>query len=245
MNLLFHALGILLVFLLHADTLSESASTKDPCKLHRGSCADQAKDIKAISEKAAEKNQPEEILDPQIVPSLKEWSELELVERGKALIKGYQELTRVHGLSYSPQVLTCKAYNESTFDLRAKASSSSASGLAQTTKSTCRDLFTRGDWFSSKVAGFEQIKNGATYYAKMKSFPLAQMEIGLAILHQKFEESNPKNLKTALKRYRGDDDPTINETYAKRILNCEKCLIGSSAVTIECLNKAKPPQESK
>ncbi|MBK9038760.1 MAG: hypothetical protein IPL83_06315 [Bdellovibrionales bacterium] len=134
MNLLFHAFGILLVFLLHADTQSESASTKDPCKFNRGSCQDQAKNIKAISEKATEKNESEEILDPKIVPSLKEWSEpkpseLELVERGKALIKGYQELTRVHGLSYSPQVLTCKAYNESTFDLRAKASSSSASGL--------------------------------------------------------------------------------------------------------------------
>lgn len=245
MNLLFHTFGILLVFLLHADTQSESASTKDPCKLNRGSCEDQAKNIKAISEKAAEKNQPEEILDPQIMPSLKEWTTLDPVEQGNELLKGYQELTEAHGLTYSPQVLTCKVYKESTFDPKAKNAASSAFGLAQATKDTCKDLFARGDWFKPKVAGFEKIKNGAAYYAKMSNSIIAQMEVGLAILHQKSLDGNFRSLSSTLMAYRGSASAKINSSYAQSIVECGKCMKKAGAVTEACLAIAKRPETSK
>jgi hypothetical protein len=245
MNLLFHAFGILLVFLLHADTQSESASTKDPCKLHRGSCVDQAKDIKAISEKAAEKNQPEEILDPQIMPSLKEWTTLDTVEKGNELLKGYQELTEAHGLPYSPQILTCKVYKESTFDPEAKSTASSALGLAQATKSSCKDLFVRGDWFTPKIAGFERIKSGAVYYAKMGNSIIAQMEVGLAILHQKSMDLGSNNISALLKAYRGSDSAKVNSSYAQSIVECGKCMKKATVVTEDCLAIAKRPESSK
>lgn len=245
MNLFFHTLSIFLVFLLHADTQSESAYTKDPCKLHRGGCSDQAKEIKAISEKAAEKNQSEEILDPQIMPSLKEWNELDTIEKGTELLKGYQELTEAHGLPYSPQVLTCKVYRESKFDPSAKSKDSSAFGLSQATKSSCKDLFARGTWFIPKVSGFEKIKSGAAYYAKMSSSIIAQMEVGLAILHQKSLDGSLKSLSSTLMAYRGDKSSKINSSYAQSILDCGKCIKKASAVTKECLEIAERPETSK
>ncbi|MBK7844383.1 MAG: hypothetical protein IPJ71_11905 [Bdellovibrionales bacterium] len=245
MNLFFHTLSIFLVFLLHADTQSESAYTKDPCKLHRGGCSDQAKEIKAISENAAEKNQPEEILDPQIMPSLKEWTRLDTVEKGNELLKGYQELTEAHGLPYSPQILTCKAYKESTFNPTAKNPGSSAFGLSQATKSSCKDLFARGDWFIPKVSGFEKIKSGAAYYAKMSGSIIAQMEVGLAILHQKSLDGSLKSLSSTLMAYRGSASAKINRSYAQSIVECGKCIKKASAVTEECLEIARRPETSK
>lgn len=245
MNLLYHALGILLVSLLHADTQSESASTKNTCNLHRGSCEDQAKNIKAISEKAAEKNHPEEILDPQVMPSIKDWLKMDTVEKGNHLLKGYQELTEAHGLPYSPQILTCKVYKESTFDPKAKNSASSAFGLAQATKDTCKDLFSRGDWFNTKVAGFEKVKNGADYYAKMSNSIIAQMEVGLAILHQKSLDGNFRSLSATLMAYRGSISEKINSSYAQSILECGKCVKKAGSVTEACLAIAKRPETSK
>jgi hypothetical protein len=245
MNLLFHALSIFLVFLLHADTQSESASTKDPCKLHRGSCEDQAMDIKAISDRATRENQPKKILDPQIMPSLKEWTTLDTIEQGNKLLKGYQELIQVHELTYSPQVLTCKAFKESTFDPKAKNPASTAFGLAQATKSSCKDLFDRGDWFNTKVPGFEKIKNGAAYYAKMSSSIIAQMEVGLAILHQKSLDGNFKSLSSILMAYRGSESAKINSSYAQSIVECGKCIKRAAVVTEACLAIAKRPETSK
>jgi hypothetical protein len=245
MKLSLYAFSISLVLVLHADTQSGQADTKDPCKVHRGSCVDQAKDIKVISEKAAEKNQPEEILDPQIMPSLKEWPKLDTVEQGNELLKGYQELTKAHGLAYSPQILTCKAYKESTFDPEAKNPASSALGLSQATKSSCKDLFVRGDWFTPKIAGFERIKSGAVYYTKMGNSIIAQMEVGLAILHQKSMDLGSNNISTLLKAYRGSDSAKLNSSYAKSIVDCGKCLGGKPFVTEDCLAIAKRPETSK
>lgn len=168
------------------------------------------------------------------------WNSMSLVDRAKYVFSKYEELTRAHKLDYSPRILTCKVMRESTFRPQDQAGSSTASGLSQVTKTTARDLFNRGRWFSSKVSGFQDIKSADTYFDKMKTSVVAQMELGLAVIHQKSRDTGSKSVKTILARYYGTSSSRQNNHYAQKIYDCAACIQNNrNNITETCLMKAK------
>lgn len=168
------------------------------------------------------------------------WNEMSIVQRAEYTYKKYEELLKVHNLDYSPRVLVCKVMRESTYRPQDQAGSSTASGLSQVTKSTARDLFNRGKWFSSKVEGFENIKSADTYFEKMKTSTVAQMELGLAVLHQKSRDNRVTNIKTLLARYYGTRSSRQNNHYAQKIYDCANCIKNNrNQITESCLMEAK------
>lgn len=169
-----------------------------------------------------------------------DWKKLSLEERGNRPLKGYSELVKAHGLSYNPRTLTCKAYKESTFDPSAKNRGSSAFGLGQVLKSSAVDLFKRDPWFQSRIPGFSDIRRGDVYHQKMKTSILAQMELGLAIFHQKARDYKTSREATLLKRYRGSCN-AVNNHYQEKILQGSRCLaqIKGNKVDMSCLKIVK------
>ena len=170
----------------------------------------------------------------------REWAKKSTTQKANYLNKKYKQLLKAHGLQniYPSGVLVCKAYKESTFNPNVKAYSfaSTASGISQVTKSTAKDLFNRGKWFRSKVNGFTHIRNGQDFHFKMSKSMLAQMELGLAILHQKSRDNGTRNVRTILKRYYGNKSASANNKYADSILNCYKCA-KRNGFTKRCLDK--------
>jgi len=176
-------------------------------------------------------------------------------------------------IKFSPELLTCKAFRESMtpcqvkykgksirqrgcrppkrdfliskkfFNPQIDSPKSSARGLGQVLKGTAIDLFNRGKWFHSKVYGYESITDGKTFYNKMSGNMIAQMEIGMAVLHQKKIDKNCSSDECTLRGYYGSGNTISEGIYATRILCCEKCTKKSkSGSKVEfsdrCLGKA-------
>ncbi len=170
-----------------------------------------------------------------------EWLGMSDLQRANYIMEVSQALVSAHGLSYSPRVLTCKAFRESCFRPQdtTPGSASTAAGLSQVTVSTARDLFSRGGWFQSKVPGYTEVRDGRTYYNNMAGSMVAQLEIGMAVLHQKALDNNTTNIKTLLARYYGTSSSTQNNNYANAIYNCAQCIVDSGQVTLQCLGRAR------
>lgn len=172
-----------------------------------------------------------------------EWAKQTLVERASYVFVVYEELLAHHQLDYSPRILTCKVMRESTFRPQdeASASNSSAAGLSQVTRSTAIDLFERQRWgFTPKVKGFEDVLDGQDYYERMQTSVAAQLELGLAVLHQKSIDHKATQVKTILSKYYGTDSEKENKNYAQKIYDCADCLKNNkNIITEECLLKVK------
>jgi hypothetical protein len=172
------------------------------------------------------------------------WDELTQLERSQHIYDGYEVLLKEHKLGYSPRILLCKTIRESCLRPQdmSPAAASSAAGLSQVTRSTASDLFVRGTWFKPKVVGFTNIEDGRQYHDKMKQSILAQMELGLAVLHQKGIDFNSKNIKVLLSNYYGTSSQKENSAYANAIYDCADCLAKtkSGELTEACLKIARP-----
>ncbi len=170
-----------------------------------------------------------------------DWREMDYIQQAKYIMEVSTALTAAHGLPYSPRIIACKAFRESHFRPQdtAPGSRSTAAGLSQVTKSTIRDLFNRGNWFKSKVPGFTEVTSGNTYYSNMAGSMVAQLEIGIAVLHQKSKDTGSSNIKTILANYYGTVSESKNQAYANAIYNCADCIKTAGDVTLACLNKAR------
>ena len=174
------------------------------------------------------------------------WLTLSTVEQASYIYGAYRRLVQIHDLDYPPEILMCKAFKESMgqyngrkiFQIQRQTSvrRSTAVGISQVTKSSARDLFDRGRWFRSRVEGFEDISDGAVFYSRMGGNVIAQMELGLAILHQKKLDTNARYLTSVLGFYYGNNQD-CNREYARRIKRCGDCVSGGS-ITERCLDRA-------
>jgi len=174
------------------------------------------------------------------------WANMSVTQQAEYMDRKYSELLRAHDLNsvYSPEVLVCKAYKESTFrpQIKTSASNSTASGISQITRSTAVDTFSRGGWFRSKVEGFTHIRNGREFHERMAGSMLAQMEFGMAILDQKRRDrglsKSSHNIRTILQGYYGSKSQSANRTYANKIMSCANC-VEQSGYTSRCLQKVR------
>lgn len=170
-----------------------------------------------------------------------DWMKLTETQKAAYIYKLYSQITKAHGLTqYSSSILTCKANKESEFrpQVRTSGANSTAAGIGQVTKTTAKDLFKRGGWFRSKVQGFEKIADGTTFYNTMPQSMTAQMELGLAVLHQKSMDTGSRKISTILRNYYGNKSASKNRSYANAIINCSNCIV-KSGITKKCLDKAK------
>lgn len=170
------------------------------------------------------------------------WLEMSMIDRAQHIHDSYVELLEAHDLDYSPRILTCKAVRESCLrpQDQSPASNSTASGLSQVTRSTARDLFNRGSWFQPKVYGFTSINDGRTYHDEMKHSILAQMELGLAVLHQKSIDTGSSNIRTLLQNYLGTGSASANQEYANKIYDCAECIVNNgNRLSESCLRQAR------
>jgi hypothetical protein len=169
------------------------------------------------------------------------WTNMDMLARAEYVRLTYEELLAAHGLDYSPRILTCKAVRESCLRPQdeSSASNSTASGLAQVTRSTAADLFRRGEWFTPKVRGFEEIDDGRTYHARMSQSMAAQLELGMAVLHQKSIDHRTTNIRKLLEGYYGHS-AKANKEYSDRIYDCAACIqANDDRITTTCLRKAR------
>jgi len=172
------------------------------------------------------------------------WKKKSYKQKAEYLHVKYDQLLRAHGFrdTYSPSVLVCKSYKESTFNPQIRTSDprSTASGISQITRSTAIDTFSRGRWFRSKVRGFTHIRNGREFHSRMAGSMLAQMEFGMAILEQKRRDNglskSRRNMHTILQRYYGNKSSSANKAYADSIMSCASCAAKSGYVK-RCLDK--------
>ena len=174
------------------------------------------------------------------------WLSLSTVEQASYIYGAYRRLVRIHNLDYPPEILMCKAFKESMgqyngrkiFQIQRQTSvrRSTAAGVSQVTKSSAKDLFDRGAWFRSRVEGFESISDGGVFYNRMGENVIAQMELGLAVFHQKKLDTNARHLTSVLGFYYGNNRD-CNREYARRIKRCGDCVSGGS-ITERCLDRA-------
>jgi hypothetical protein len=170
-----------------------------------------------------------------------DWSRMGMLDRAEYVRATYEALLDVHGLDYSPRILTCKAVRESCLRPQdeSPSSDSTASGLSQVTLSTAKDLFRRGNWFQSKVLGFDDVTDGATYHSRMSKSVVAQLELGLAVLHQKSIDHRTTRIRKLLEGYYGLN-PKANKDYSDRIYDCAACIeANDNRMTTTCLKKAR------
>lgn len=170
--------------------------------------------------------------------SNQDWKQLSILERAHYLHDVYEALVEAHGYNYSPRILICKSYLESTFEPQIKNSGSSASGLAQVVIGTTRDTLSRGRW-RSVVPGFEDISSGDTYHERMKGNMIAQMDLGLGVLKQKQRDTGKSDIKDILAAYYGSKSTKANQAYAKKIDDCAVCIEDAKKITEACLNIVK------
>ncbi len=175
------------------------------------------------------------------------WLAMSTVQQAQYLMGKYKTLAGLHGLRFSPELLTCKAYRESLLNLGGRkifqvqritsVKSSTAAGVSQVTKTTARDTFARGRWFRSKVPGFEGITDGTTFYNQMAGNMIAQMEFGMAILEQKRRDGGFRSDHSVLQAYYGHPKKSCQKNYADKVTSCTNCL-KSSGVSVRCLDRA-------
>ena len=170
-----------------------------------------------------------------------DWLKKSLVDRAKFIHDKYAELTKAHNIPFSPRVLTCKAMRESTFRSQDQAAPpGTVAGLSQISSPTAVDIFARAKWFKPKVEGFEAITDGTSYYEEMKVSPVAQLELGLAVLYQKSRDFKTKDIRSTLEKYYGSEDDCANTEYAEAIFDCAECMVQNrNRMTLSCLNKTK------
>jgi hypothetical protein len=167
------------------------------------------------------------------------WESMGPLAKAEYIRLTYEELLAVHGMDYSPRILTCKTVRESCLRPQDQASTSTAVGLSQVTASTARDLFVRAKWFKPRVAGFQDVSDGDKYHDRMRSSVAAQMELGLAVLHQKSRDFKTSNIRIMLGNYYGLDAES-NKEYSDAIYDCADCIKGNQdRLSMDCLNKAR------
>lgn len=261
-----------------SPAFSQRESKSDDCEIRKSGLSRQASDVRSIAEQCSENERKIDmfsVCNPQGQGEIKfenkscrfclskdeglakicidKWNKLDLSEKANRLYEGYSGLIKAHQLSYRPELMVCKAYNESTFNagVRGIGKKRPAYGLGQVLGSTADDFLDRGRlreessnrfrWFKSVVPGYKDIKNGLQYYDRMGSSLLAQLELGLGVFHQKSLDFSLRDERSILKRYRGASGG-INEAYASRIINCANCLTGNinsgRGLSMECIIKA-------
>lgn len=169
------------------------------------------------------------------------WLTFSMMEKADYIRATFDELLAAHELKYSSRILTCQALKESCFRSQDESPDpdSSASGLMQVTRATAKDLFKRGSkWFTPKVVGFEAETSGKEYHSKMATSIAAQMELGLAVMHQKRIDNGSDDIREMLKSYRGSDSKT-NNAYADVIYSCADCIRkNDDQISEKCLREA-------
>lgn len=177
-----------------------------------------------------------------------DWTQLSMVEQAQHIQDAYAQLMRVHqvdnpAINYSPRVMMCKTVRESCFRPQemSSAPNSSAAGLSQVVRTTARDLFNRTG-FRSRVHGFTDITSGDEFHDRMKTSILAQMELGLAVFHQKSRDNGgTRNPRSILMNYYGTSSRVENEKYADAIFGCANCIRqAGNEISQRCLAIARP-----
>lgn len=181
-----------------------------------------------------------------------EWNKLTRPEKASYLFGLYELLLKLHqkpndpAYRFSPRVLVCKLYNESSFDTQIGNLDSSAKGLSQVLDGTADDVF-RSDRlnFRSVLPGYEHISEGPKFREIMADDPTAHMELGLAVLESKRRDFSlsGESVEPVLKAYLGGSEEA-NKAYAEAIYNCALCVKqNKNKFTVECLCKAKPKDD--
>ncbi len=167
-----------------------------------------------------------------------EFLKLSLVEKGQHIHDVAQSVIKAHGLEniYSPRIITCKNYKESTFIPQIAARHSSAKGMSQVINGTVDAVFDQTD-FRFQTPGFEHIKKGSMFRKHMAKSMNAQIELGIGVLEVKRAESGVSRIKTLLGRYYGRNK-VCNKDYANRVYSCAYCIKKAKKISQKCLNKA-------
>lgn len=199
---------------------------------------------------------------PDFVPTL-ECPNEEQVNRGQILMGMSEQIINAHnyrhstqgvpeGYTYESRTLVCKMFKESTFRPQIESGASSAAGLGQVTRSTCRALFDRSAGspsatldFHSRIPGFENISDGDSLYEAMAGNMGLQIEVGLAVLQLKNIEGTRRRdvyvrgIRQLLELYYGSGTEA-DATYAQDIINCSRCVRdNNNRVAWNCLRLAK------
>lgn len=179
-----------------------------------------------------------------------DWLEMSLEDRGKFIFGKAKKLIEAHDLDFTPAMVTCKAVRESCLRPhdQAPGRQSSAAGLSQVTKSTLKDLARRGRWFTPRStlpkANAASLNQPLKYFdSVMAKSPVAQIEVGLAVLQQKamdYKLDPKKHTPTILRRYYGHPSARETNTYAQAIMACTSCIQGQkNQVSESCLLRAR------
>lgn len=194
----------------------------------------------------------------------KEWASLNDLDRANYIRSVAKRLNELHGLDYSPRVVTCTTFRESCFRPQEmdKVEVNTGAGLCQVSRPTFVDLFNNASWFRSKVAGFQDITDGAVLHKAMAGSMEAQIEGCISIMHQKniYLGGKPSSdrMPAVLQAYKGNSVNTgnaaqnaagrkINEDYANKIFTCAECIRNedksakkkADEITMACLEEAR------
>lgn len=179
------------------------------------------------------------------------WNKLEYTDRAGMIDDMFRVLLKVHQSSdasnpsfkFSSRILTCKVFNESSFDTNIASPWSTAVGLSQVLDGTAADVLSDRNNFRSKVRGYEHIGDYATYKQKMAQEVTLQLEMSLAVMEMKRKDFglDTKDIRPFLRRYLGSKDEAANTAYADSIYNCAACVARNSDLyDLKCLCMAKP-----
>ncbi len=149
-------------------------------------------------------------------------------------------IIETHNFDYSPRIITCKIYKESTFNPQIEAKHTSAKGISQVTDGTVGAVFSQKTriGFEFKTPGFQNIKEKSEFIKRMAGSMNAQIELGIAVLKLKSVESGSLRIKTLLRRYYGHKKQICNKDYANRIFDCALCIKRLKGISKKCLKKA-------
>ncbi|MGH1468885.1 MAG: hypothetical protein ACRBBP_08420 [Bdellovibrionales bacterium] len=166
------------------------------------------------------------------------WLALSTVEKASYVHDVSSRLIAAHGLEhlYTPRIITCKVFRESTFRPQIDSRYSSAKGISQVVDGTVDAVFRQTN-FRFQTPGFEDVTRGSTFRSRMARSMNAQLELGIAVLEVKRAESGSSNIRTILGRYYGSRTSACNEGYANRIFNCAVCM-RDTGISERCLGMA-------
>ena len=186
------------------------------------------------------------------------WVSMSASERAKYIMDHYkriQEKTQ-YGCNYSPRILTCKTYRESLFhpQWQTAVKNSSASGLAQITKTTMKDMVNRYN-FKSVIPGTTHMRSFTEFWKGQQSNILLQMNLSLGVFDMKRKDMQSKNrksknkksknkphcssIKSILRKYYGNPRQSCNNDYADNIYGCAVCIRdNNNQISKRCLKKS-------
>lgn len=177
------------------------------------------------------------------------WTTLPRPDKAQYIFGIYEKLLKMHqkpnDLSYrfSPRILTCKTYKESSFHPQMGNHKTNAVGLTQIVPDTLNDIFNNERLaFRSKLPRFSNIDNGPDFQKVMLWDPVAQMEAGLAVMESKrrYGGHSGDSVRPILESYLGSS-PDNNKAYADSIFKCARCAENNNnTFPAKCLCQATP-----